>query len=89
MIAHANGAPTVLQQKLLSSLNVALHDLSQPLTSVIFAVELSGVDEDAASRQTMLATARAECGRVMHQVELMRELCAELMEQTNMNREAA
>lgn len=67
------------QHGLLLSLGTALHDLSQPLTSVVFAIELSGLDDDDVSRRAMLASARTECNRVLEQVARMRVLCEELL----------
>ena len=74
-IANAmNG--TADQLSLLHAMDSALHDLSQPLTSIACAMELIGREPDRESSGVMLALAAHECHRAMQQVIRSRELLA-------------
>ncbi len=77
------------ERELLLSLSTALHDMSQPLTSVVFAIELSGLDDNDESRRMMLSSARTECNRVLEQVAHMRVICEELLQHANAAQEVA
>lgn len=64
---------------LLLQMNDALHALSQPLTSITFAVELAADNENALERGEMLRSAKIECARAMANVATLREHMAQLM----------
>ncbi len=56
----------------LRSMSAALHDLSQPLTSVALALEVVAHEQDAGTLELLLVTARQECARAMRDVTVLR-----------------
>ena len=67
------GAETHLDDRLLlQAMDTALHDLSQPLTSIGLALEVLARERDAAAVEAMLVAAREECARAMRDVEMLR-----------------
>jgi signal transduction histidine kinase len=54
------------------SVERALHDIGQPLTSIALAVELLLHEPDAEVRQSMLLTARKECSRAIRDITELR-----------------
>lgn len=67
------GAGTRADNRLLvQAMDTALHDLSQPLTSIGLALEVLACEPDPAARKAMLVAAREECARAMRDVEMLR-----------------
>ena len=56
----------------LRSMEQALHDIGQPLTSIALAMELLLLEPDAEARQGMLQAARNECSRAIDDVSELR-----------------
>lgn len=68
------GAPLTAGEDrlLLQAMDAALHDLSQPLTSVALAMEVLAHEQDPATIEALLVAAREECARAMRDVEMLR-----------------
>jgi len=64
---------------LLLQMDDAIHALSQPLTTVAFAVELAACSDDAIERHAMLGSAQVECARAIEHVANLRAHMAQLM----------
>ena len=56
----------------IQSMERALHDIGQPLTSIALAMELLILEPDAEVRQSMLRAARNECSRAIDDVSELR-----------------
>ncbi|SDF10127.1 hypothetical protein [Terriglobus roseus] len=62
----------------LEELDDAIHALSQPLTALLFAVEMAALRTTPDEIQDALNTARAECRRAVAELERVREAAARL-----------
>ncbi len=67
----------------LRSMETALHDLSQPLTSIALALEILARERDPAAVEAMLVAARQECARAMRDVKTLRIQTNRLLDRTN------
>lgn len=56
----------------LLKMDAALHDLSQPLTSVALALEVLSREREPDTVKSLLAAARKECARAIRDVSLLR-----------------
>lgn len=63
----------------LRSMERALHDIGQPLTSIALAMELLLLEPDAEVRQSMLQAARHECSRAIDDVSELRAQTGNLL----------
>lgn len=64
----------------LRSMERALHDIGQPLTSIALAMELLMLEPDAEVRQSMLQAARHECSRAIDDVSELRLQTSNLLQ---------
>lgn len=62
----------------LEELDDAIHTLSQPLTALLFAVEMAALRTTPEEIQDALNTARGECRRAVAELERVREAAARL-----------
>ena len=70
---------------LLLRMEEAIHRLSQPLTSITFALELVTAPGEGDERGEILASARGECERAMACVVALRQDVTQLLGQTKLN----
>ncbi|MEZ2345937.1 hypothetical protein [Terriglobus sp. RCC_193] len=62
----------------LEELDDAIHALSQPMTALLFAVEMAFLRTAPEQIQDALNTARTECRRAVSELERVREAAARL-----------
>lgn len=80
---HVGTPTTGTHRVMLQAMDAALHDLSQPLTSIALAMEVLAQENDPATVETMLVAAREECARAMRNVEMLRVQTNRLLSQTD------
>ena len=83
-VGRPSAEPVVLSRdrQELELLDAALHDLSQPLTSVALALEILTREQDPAAVEAMLVAARSECARAMVDVNMLRTQTNRLLNRT-------
>ena len=75
--------PTDAEDRLmLQAMDAALHDLSQPLTTVALAMEVLAREQDPSTVEALLVAAREECARAMRDVEMLRVQTNRLLNHT-------
>lgn len=62
----------------LEELEDAIHSLSQPMTALLFAVEMAALRTTPEQLQDALNTARTECRRAVSELERVRDAAARL-----------
>ena len=70
-----------LQRVFAQAVDAGLHDLSQPVTAVICALELLRYDNlDPAQSASMLLAAEAQCHRMVQVIGSLRDLLAQVVD---------
>lgn len=80
---HVGTPATGADRVMLQAMDAALHDLSQPLTSIALAMEVLANESDPATIETLLVAAREECARAMRNVEMLRVQTNRLLSRTD------
>lgn len=75
-----NQMRSTVNEAALEELDDAIHMLAQPLTALLFAVEMAALRTDPEQIQDALKTARTECRRAVSEMERVREAIARLHE---------
>jgi len=69
---------SVMNSSALEELDDAIHSLSQPMTALLFAVEMASLRTTPEQIQDALNTARTECRRAVSELERVRDAAARL-----------
>lgn len=69
---------SIMNDAALEELNDAIHSLSQPMTALLFAVEMASLRTTPEQVRDALDTARTECRRAVSELERVRDAVARL-----------
>ena len=69
---------SIMNDSALEELDDAIHSLSQPMTALLFAVEMASLRTTPEQVRDALDTARTECRRAVSELERVRDAAARL-----------